>query len=57
MADPFIPWPDLLQLHGEKRRAAIAVVLHRGVVDAEETGGFLVEHPHRHRVVLEQQAE
>ena len=57
MGDPFVPRPDLLQLHAQERRAAIAIVLHRGVVDAEEIAGFGIEHPHRHRVVVEQQAK
>ncbi len=37
--------------------AAVAVMLDGGVVDAEEFRGLGIEHPHRHRVVVEQQPE
>ena len=57
VACPFIPWPDLLELHAQERRTAISVMLHRRVVDAQEPGRFGVEHPHRHRVVVEQQSK
>lgn len=57
MADPFVLRPDLPKLHAQKGVPAVAVVLHRRVVDAEEAGGFGIEHPHRHRVVVEQQAK
>ncbi len=55
MADPFILRPDLRKLHAQKGPSAVAIMLHGCVIDAEEAGGFGVEHPHRHRVVVEQQ--
>jgi hypothetical protein len=57
MGDPFVLGPDLLKLHAQERRAAVSVMLHGGVVDAEKSGGLGVEHPHRHRVVVKQQPE
>ncbi len=57
MGYPFIPWPDFVKLHAQERRAAISIMLHRCVIDAEEAGRFRIEHPHRHRVVVKQQAE
>jgi hypothetical protein len=57
MGCPFILGPDLLQLHAQKRLTAVAVMLDRRVVDLQELRGFRVEYPHRHRVVVEQQAE
>ena len=57
MGYPFVLRPDLAKLHAQERRAAVAVVLHRRVVDAEEFGRLGIEHPHRHRIVVEQQAK
>src|SRR6267378_2414414 len=57
MADPFILRPDLAKLHAQKGLPAVAIVLHRRVINAEEAGGFGVEYPHRHRIVVEQQTE
>ena len=57
MAVPLVLRPDLVQLHAQEGGAAVAVVLDRGVVDAEKLLAPGVEHPHRHRIVVEQQAE
>ena len=57
MADPFIFGPNLAKLHLQEFFAAVAIMLHGGVIDAEKAHGLGVEYPHRHRVVVEQQAE
>ena len=49
--------PDLAQLHGKEVSRAVAVMLHGRVVDAQELRRLGIEHPHRHRIVVEQQAE
>jgi hypothetical protein len=54
---PFVLRPDLVQLHAQEFFAGIAIMLDRGVVDTEEVHRISVKHPHRHRVVVEQQAE
>ncbi|MHC2537237.1 hypothetical protein ACVJMY_006806 [Bradyrhizobium diazoefficiens] len=57
VAVPLVLRPDLVQLHVQEGGTAVAVMLDRGIVDAEELLGLGVEHPHRHRVVVEQQPE
>ena len=52
---PFILRPYLLKLHAQKRRAAVSIMLHGCVVDTQEFARLGIEHPHRHRVVVEQQ--
>ncbi len=55
MRDPFILRPNILQRHRRKSRTVVAVVTNRRIVDAEKFRRFAVEHPHRHRIVVEQQ--
>ena len=57
VAVPLVLRPDLVQFHAQEGGAAVAVMLDRGIVDAEKFLGLGLEHPHRHRVVVEQQAK
>ena len=57
MRVPFILRPDLPELHGEKGGAIIAVMRNCSVIDAKKVQRLRIEHPHRHRVGIEQQPE
>ena len=57
VGDPLVFRPDFIELHAQEFLAGVAVMLDGRIVDAEEFCCFGVEHPHRHGVVVEQQAE
>src|SRR4029077_16554951 len=57
VADPLVLRPDLVELHGEECQAAITVMLDGRVVDAQKAARLGIEHPHRHRIIVEQQSK
>ena len=54
---PFVPGPEVMQFHGKERGAVIAIVTEGRVVHVAESPGLDIEHPHRHRIAVEQQTE
>ena len=50
-------WAHVNNRHGKKLLAAIAVVLHRGVVHRQKLLALNIDNPHGHRIVVKQQAE
>ena len=48
---------DFIRIHGEELLATKTIVLDRCVVHGQKAHAVIFQHPHRNRVVLEQQAK
>src|SRR6202048_409568 len=52
----FVRRPHVLDAHCRKLTVGISVMPDCGIVDVQEEAGLDIEDPHRHRVIVEQQA-